>query len=444
MKQSQTIACLVILSGIFSAVFCYADPVYDTLEASIADRLVLSDLYDYAWQKNPAIAGARASWAVSAEDYREGIAYPDLQVMSTIFPRPIETRLGPQDWNLTITQSFPFPGTLNHKGRVLEADSDIARLELDRAVRSVHAAIQSSFYELSYIQQAKILAGANLDLAREMISVGSSLYAGDRAAFYDVAKAQAQLSQIQYDILLLNELEQTEKASLNALLDRDPEAPLGPVAEVPERNVRYTLHEINDMLTDASDEVLIAVKRLEKAGEMTTLARFENFPQFKLGLFYASIGQPSVATPQPNAGDDAMGIQFGFSIPISYGKIRSRIDRAKALETKSEAGKRGAINRVRAETSRIWFKLENAKRLMALYQGQMIPQAQASLQTAEAWFSQGKGSFTDFLELQATLYNFQLSRARALADYGKSLASLEALSGISLDTNPMDKGVSPK
>jgi hypothetical protein len=43
---------------------------------------------------------------------------------------------------------------------------------------------------------------------------------------------------------------------------------------------------------------------------------------------------------------------------------------------------------------------------------------------------EGRGSFADSLELAATLYNFELSLARASADYGKALASLEALTGV--------------
>ena len=57
----------------------------------------------------------------------------------------------------------------------------------------------------------------------------------------------------------------------------------------------------------------------------------------------------------------------------------------------------------------------------------MIPQSLKSVQTAETWYREGEGSFSDFLELQATAYNFQLSLERAKADYGKTLVKLELL-----------------
>ena len=54
------------------------------------------------------------------------------------------------------------------------------------------------------------------------------------------------------------------------------------------------------------------------------------------------------------------------------------------------------------------------------------------MEIAETWYREGKSSFADFVETQAVYYNFQLSLARANADYGKYLARLEQLVGQSI------------
>ena len=58
-----------------------------------------------------------------------------------------------------------------------------------------------------------------------------------------------------------------------------------------------------------------------------------------------------------------------------------------------------------------------------------IKHAARSLTVAETWYREGEGSFSDFVETEAIHYNFQLSAARAEADYGKFLARLERLAG---------------
>jgi hypothetical protein len=47
------------------------------------------------------------------------------------------------------------------------------------------------------------------------------------------------------------------------------------------------------------------------------------------------------------------------------------------------------------------------------------------MEVAEVWFHEEESSFSDFVETQSVWYNFQLSLARAQADYGKYLARLE-------------------
>ncbi len=76
--------------------------------------------------------------------------------------------------------------------------------------------------------------------------------------------------------------------------------------------------------------------------------------------------------------------------------------------------------------------MNNAQRLILLYRDDLLPQAIKSMEIAETWYREGQASFSDFVETQAVYYNFQLSLARASADYGKVLASLEQLVGQSI------------
>ncbi len=431
---------LTLLLGFWGLVFLPVqapavedDPSLPEIEAKLADTLELRDLLTYAYGSNPSITASRASWNAFIENYRIGKSYPDPQLMITYFPEPIETRLGPQDWNLTLSQAIPFPGTLSRKGKVLEADTKIARLKLDKTVRDIITSVSRSYYELVYIQKAIEVAGANLAINKQLTAISENAYAGDKALFYDVSKAQAQTAQIRYDIILLQELAQTEKTKLNALLNRPPEAPLGRAVSLPVRRVVYTLNQIYELASLYQEDILITDQEVEKSGEAVRLARYENLPTFKLGLFYAGIGEPDVTTPPKDAGDDALGIQVGLSLPLWFGKNISRTAKARALEIQARARKQVTINTIRSKISRIWFKLQNSDRLITLYKTDLLPNAMASLGTAETWLREGKGSFSDYLEIQATAYNFQLSLERARADYAKNFVGLEQLAGVILD-----------
>lgn len=409
------------------------------IEKRFSKDLFLSDLLTYAYASNPSIKASKESWKVFIENYRIGKSYSDPQLAATYFPSPIETRLGPQDWNLTLSQAIPFPGQLTQKGRVLEADTKISRLELDKTIKNIVTSVSTAFYELIYIQKAVDIAKANFNVNLELIKISETAYAQDKAVFYDVSKARAQTAQIQYDMLLLEELEQTEKVRINTLLNREPKALLGKTQELIFRDVVYTLDEIYDLSMANQEDILIAGERVQKSEEVVELSKYESLPSFKLGLFYAAIGEPDVSTPPKDAGDDAVGVQFGLNLPIWFGKNKSNISRALASTRKAKADKLVVANQTKERISRLWFKLQNSKRLITLYEKELIPQSMRSVQTAETWYRQGDGSFSDFLEIQATAYNFQLSLARAKADYGKTLVRLEQLAGVVLDKKIADK-----
>lgn len=414
---------------------------FHEIEDRLSESLDLSDLLHYAYLSNPSITASRESWQIFIENYRIGKSYPDPQLMTTYFPKPIETRLGPQDWNLTLSQVIPFPGTLSQKGKVLEADVRIARLMVDKTVKNIVTAVSSSYYELIYIQKAIDIATANLALNQKLLNISHNAYAQDKALFYDVSKARAQTAQIQYDILLLQELEQTEKTKINTLLNRPPNEALGRAMNLAPKQVVYSLDEIYGLSMMFQEDNLIAQEAILKSEEAIQLTKYENLPSFKFGLFYAGIGQPDVASPPKDAGDDAVGVQLGLNLPLWFGKNKSRTAKATAFKAKAMADKTVTANRTKARISRLWFKLQNSNRLIRLYENDLLPQALASVKTSETWFREGQGKFTDFLEIQATAYNFQLSLERAKTDYSRTLVQLEQLAGVILDRkNPEPEG----
>ncbi len=425
------ISCVVLINISFS--FANENDKLDELSANFSNMISLSHLLKYAYHSNPSIQASKASWKIFIENYRIGKSYPDPQLMVTYFPSPIETRLGPQDWNLNLSQPIPFPGKLTQKGKVLEADTRISKLKLDKAVRNIVTSISTSYYELLYIQRAIEIAKANFNLNQELVKISENKYSQDKGLFYDISKAQAQTAQIQYDILLLEELEQTEKTKINTILNRDPDAPLGKARGVVLKNIVYSRNEVYDFSQNNQEDVLIAKEKVNKAEEIIKLSKYESLPSFKLGLFYAGIGDPDVPSPPKNAGDDAVGIQFGLNIPLWLGKNKSKVSKAIASKNKAKAEKRQVANQNNAKISRLWFKLQNSKRLVSLYEKNLLPQSIKSLQTAETWYRERQASFADFLEVQATTYNFQLSLARARADYGKTLVKLEQFAGVVLD-----------
>jgi outer membrane protein TolC len=255
-----------------------------------------------------------------------------------------------------------------------------------------------------------------------------------------MVKAQSQSGQLRYDILLLRDLEETEMAQLNSLLNRSIEAPFGRLGLETDQTVVFSLEEIYQLAKTHQEEIQMVKVQIDKAKKKIELAKYQNWPDFKVGLFYAGIGNPDVTNPPSNAGDDALGIQTGITIPIWFGKNKSRVLKAKAEMRRAEAAKNARVNETSAKIRSFYFRLQNARRLIELYRKELLPQAAKSIEIAETWYQEGQSSFSDFVEAQSVWYNFQLALARAKADYGKTLARLERLVGKSITIRQADLG----
>lgn len=393
------------------------------------DNISVGDFVRYAFENNPSILEARESWNASIENFQVKKGYPDPKVKVTYFPSPIETRLGPQDWNVTISQAIPFPGKLSKAGDVAKFDADIAKLKLDQAVRDVIVSIRESLYELQYIRKAKLIARQNEKLLEHLRKVAETQYANDRTALIDVVKAQSQVGQLHYDILLLDELEVTEITKLNGILNRSPEELIGEINIGKLNPVVFSLEEIYKIAEENQEEIKMASMRIEKARAKADLSNHKNRPDFNIGLFYAGIGDPDVPVPPEDAGRDAIGIQAGFSIPLWFGRNKSRVNYSRAEERKAKASKAKRINRTRTGIRSTYFRLNNSERIIKLYQENLIPQALGAIELSETFYKEGESSFSDFIETQSVWYNFQLTLARAESDYGKYIARLERLVG---------------
>ena len=422
--QSIWVAGIVILLVTLPGMALAAEEAtLETLEKKMIEGVSLGDLVAYAYRANPSVKSAREAWKAVIERYRLETAYPDPELSSAYYPKPLMAL-----YEMMVSQMIPFPGKLSKAGEAVEAESQMARLELDRALRDVIVGIRESYHELLYIKDAKKVVALTRDLLENLRKVGETAYAQDRATFFDVVKAQSQLAQLQYDAVLLEDLEQTEKAQLNSLLNRPPGSEVKILEAESLPPVVYKLDEIYQLAGKYQEEIRIADAQVNKARIKVGLAKYENLPSFRVGLSYAK-GNPDMVPPEFR---DAVGVQFGLSIPFWLDKNAGRLQEARAEEQKVLSMKAAQINQTNVQIRNLYFRLQNSERLIRLYRDQLLPQAARAMEIAETWFREKQGSFSDFIETEAVYYNFQLSLARAKADYGKYLAQIERLCGLSL------------
>ena len=397
-----------------------------------AETLELPNLIRVAVDRNPKVKAAKARWQATIEQYPQVTALPDPMFMYGYFLRSVETRVGPQRHRISFSQAFPYPGTLDAAGEVVKKAVEIERVKHEQVIRDLIVELKLSYHELAYLQRAVELTRQNHQLIASILAIATTRYAEGKAILNDVLKAQSQLAQLEYDLVLLAELQRVEHANINGILSVPSTTPLGATVPVAYEPLDVVLADIEKQALSKRQELRIAALTIEKATKGIALAELQTKPMLKFDLMTVETGE-ALMFDAPGSGKNPFSIGFGVTIPWSSLKNSSKVRQAQQNRESVTANKRALEDETKVALQKVYFRLENARRLVELYETTLIPQAGAAIEIAETWHQEGPKSIAGFLETQSVWLNFNLARLRAIADYQQNLAWLEKLVGGKID-----------
>ncbi|MDE0013718.1 MAG: TolC family protein [Candidatus Poribacteria bacterium] len=400
--------------------------------ALFAETLELPSLIQVAVARSPKISAAKARWQATVEQYPQVTALPDPMFMYGYYMRSVETRVGPQRHRVSFSQTFPYPGTLDAAGEVVKKAIEIERVKHEQVIRDLIVELKLSYHELAYLQRAVELTQQNHDLIASILTIATARYAEGKAGLNDVLKAQSQLAQLEYDLILLRELQLVEQANIKGILSMPSTTSLGTTVPVAYEPLDVTLADIEKQALSKRQELRIAELTIEKATKGIALAEFQTKPMLKFDLMTVETGK-ALMFDTPGSGKNPFSIGFGVTIPWSSLKNSSKVREAQQNRETVTANKRALEDETKVALQKVYFRLENARRLIELYETTLIPQAGAAIEVAETWHQEGPKSITGFLETQSVWLNFNLARLRATADYQQNVARLERLVGGKID-----------
>jgi outer membrane protein TolC len=408
--------------------------------------LSLNDLIKTTLQNNPGLQAAKKRWQQTIERLPQVDSYPDPMLKYSYFLENVETKVGPQKQIFGISQKIPFPGKLSLKGDIAAKSAEVAYLAYESAILKLAARVKKNYYELWYIHQALELTRKNMDLMEHLVKITEADLSTDGTTLTDVFKAQQQLAQLQYDLILLQELEETSYTQINALMDQPPETGLGHPENINFKPYEYTIDALYSLSEKYSQRLKTAQEMIEKSDSAISLAKRKYWPDLTAGFSYIEVDDADPVmmnnrlTEVDDSGKDAYALNFAINIPIQWGRRNAGLREAKFRRGEAKLNKKNIKNELFADIKSLYFRIKNSERLVKLYKDSLIPQAKQSIQTAETWFKEKRGSLSGLLETRAVWLNFNLAHRRALTDYNQRIANMEPLVGKVLNPSDQDKG----
>ena len=388
----------------------------------------LASLMEAAYRDNPGIAAARMDWMAAAERVPQAEALPDPMAGFTYTPLPMEKEMGSRRLMFMASQMLPAPGRRGLMGDRSSLEAEAARLRFDISVRDTMTALKAGYAELQYLQEAASLTKRQREFVRRLADIAARDYAAGSATLLDSASAESQEVQIDYDLMVLEELRRTEVARVNSLLGRAPDTPVAAEPRSDSIAVIPPIEDIYKLIESNRQETLLDELNRRIGAVDVSLARKSGIPDVNLGVVYDTPGKfmdPEMRSTVRNT----WSITFEINLPVYRRKIeaakREAEYRLEAARLKTQRG----LDSGRAGMAETYFRAKTSARLAALYRDTLVPQVDSSLEAAETLYNSGQETFSGLLEVQSAWLNFHLALARAQADFDRNFAALEQMAG---------------
>jgi outer membrane protein TolC len=397
------------------------------LSSSNAEPIPIDDLVAEATRSNPEIAGARSHWQGTTKLPRQVGTLDNPQIFLQEFtvgsPAPA-SGYETSDFYYTgfgASQDIPGPGKLGLRAQRAEKDADYARANLESVERRVTEKVRETALNLFYLARVSSLLERTRGELQDIAHGAEQLYRTGMAQQQDVLKAQLAATSILKDSETNRIDIEAAEASLKALLGREQDTRDIAIADVIPTSFNLEESRLADAADAGSADLKMARATLAGSKDALDLARHDYWPDFSVGYQYDKTG--------PGFRDYYM-LTVGAKVPLYFWRKQTpAVEQAAAekqsAESQLRAARLGAVSDLRSAA----VEARSQERIITLYRGGLIPQAEATLSSATAAYRTGKVDFQTLLSAVIDLLNLREGYFRAIADHEIAVARIKQIIG---------------
>lgn len=389
----------------------------------------IEDYQQIAAENNPEVRSAFHKYLASLEEPNQMGALPDPEIAFAYFVSPIETRLGPQQARISLTQMFPWFGTLGDKRKIASIQSK-AYFETFRETRNqIFYQTEKAFLDLYELDQSIDIAEENLEILNSLVEISLRRYETNQATQVDVLRAQIEQEDLKTQLSLLHDNRSVLKQRIRELLN----SPETVQIHTPDALHADILIEDSQSLKNQLIQENPTLSRLryqeESSKEMREVAVKNGKPSFGIGADYIFTGERTGIPELTDNGKDALIARASFKIPLFRNKYNAQVQQAEQNIQSAQMQISAKINSLETDLDASLRDYYDAERRFELYDQTQIHRVNQALSIMMQAYSTDSSDFEEILRMQRKLLDYQLNRVQALADMHKTTAYINYLTG---------------
>lgn len=394
-----------------------------------AQTQTLTSLEHYLRQAqiaNPQLKAFERRYDAAMQRIPQVSALPDPMFQITSFVESVQTRTGPQENILMVSQRIPWFGKLSSRKAAASADAEALWYAYQSQQLMVARMVSLGFYEYGFTEEAIRLTRENRDLLRELEPiVEEKVRSGGE--INALLRLKVEVGKIDDRLQSLTQKRVVQSAKLSELLALPETALLAwPKWEAPEP-VSLNGPMLVLAIRSSNPELQMLERKVASAEARREIARLESYPDITFGINYIQVGDPEVNPMTPDAGNDPWGVTVAVNIPIWFGKYDAAKAEALASKRSTEHEYENRYNALRAELSASLALLEDANRRLALYGEELLGLAEQAVENTRESYQNGRTGILEVIDSERSLLDLQLLYWRAASDASQQRIVIQTL-----------------
>ncbi|MEQ9217936.1 MAG: TolC family protein [Cyclobacteriaceae bacterium] len=385
---------------------------------SITKAQTLEEYFQIAAENNPGLEAKYTAFEAALERVPQANSLQDPTFSLGYFISPVETRVGPQRARFSLTQMFPWFGTLKASGDVAALNAEAQYQVFLDARNKLYYQVATAYYPLYELDQWIELESKNAEILESYKTIATTKFENDQGTLVDVLRVDIMLKDALTNLEILRKKKQPLVTSFNKLLNREEDAEVLVID-----SLMMTELAVNRDSLLANNPVLDELEiRLEASRKQEVLAEKQGFPKLGLGLDYVLIDERNDMIVGDN-GKDALMPMVTVGIPIFRGKYKAAKKEAQLMQESYSLQKEDRINQLISSYEMADYDREKQMELLQLYEEQ-IAETQQVLNLLLSAYGNSGTAFEEVLRVQQQLLKYKKMKATALANYHVTIARL--------------------
>lgn len=388
------------------------------LTSILSNGQTLEDYFKVAAENNPGLLSQYKDFEAALQKVPQVKALPDPNLSFGYFISPVETRVGPQKARFSLTQMFPWFGTLKAQGDAAALMAEAKYQSFLDARNKLYYEVSAAYFPLYELKEWVRIEEDNIAILESYRTVSNTKFKNGLGSLVDVLRVDVLLKEARTNLGVLKNKEIPLLASFNKLLDRKEDEQIN-IPETFGVNV-LPIDYVKDSLVVDHPLLNSLELKVKAAAASERAALKQGLPKVGIGLDYVMVDERTDMVV-PDNGKDVLMPMLTLSLPLFRGKYRAAEKEAQLMQESYALQKKEVTNTLKTNYEMAVFDIRQQTDLISLFDEQIMESEQALNLLFTAYGNSGK-DFEEVLRMQQQLLKYTKLKISALTQYEIALA----------------------